>query len=66
MEAINDLILFLLPIIILQWGLMIYALVKAIKQQEFKYFSKTVWIILIVLTNLIGPVTYLILEGENN
>jgi len=62
---INTIIALLLPVIILQYGLMIYALVKAIKQQNFKYFSKVAWIALIILINIIGPVMYLVMENEN-
>ena len=56
----------LLPIIILQYGLAIYALIKAIKQKEFNHLSKPTWIVIIILLNIIGPVLYLLLEGENN
>jgi len=66
MTDITNIILLLLPLIMLQMGLMIYALIKAIKQTNFKYLSKLGWIIIIIVINIIGPVLYLIMEGENN
>jgi len=66
MTDITNIILLLLPLLILQFGLMIYTLVKAIKQTHFKYLSKVLWIIIIIVINIIGPIMYLILENENN
>ena len=50
---------FLIPILIIEWGLLIFALVLAIKN-EVAYLPKWAWILIIIFVNLIGPVLFLI------
>lgn len=60
---------FFIPIIIIQYGLMIYALVQAVRN-EVAYLPKWGWILIIVLIDIIGPVIFLIIgrkkEIEND
>ncbi len=59
---ITELLPFLIPLILLQAVLMITALVMIIRQQEFKYLNKPLWILIAVFLNLLGPVLYFVLE----
>lgn len=59
---IIELLPFLIPLILLQAVLMITALVMIIRQQEFKYLNKPLWILIAVFLNLLGPVLYFVLE----
>ena len=59
---VTELLPFLIPLILLQAVLMITALVMIIRQQEFKYSNKPVWILLVIFLNLVGPVLYFVLE----
>ncbi len=59
---VTELLPFLIPLILLQAVLMITALVMIIRQQEFKYLNKPVWILLVIFLNLVGPVLYFVLE----
>ncbi|HSW58561.1 MAG TPA: PLD nuclease N-terminal domain-containing protein [Dehalococcoidales bacterium] len=53
---------FLIPLILLQLGLLIYALIDVCKKERrVKGDNKLVWILVIVLVNLIGPIIYLAL-----
>lgn len=61
-NELNELLPFLIPLILLQLILMITALVMAIRQQTFKYLNKPVWVLIIILFNLIGPILYFVLE----
>ena len=63
MQLNQTLFLLLLPVAFIQLGLMIYALVKAIKNKTTKYMNQALWILIIVLLNIIGPILYLVLEG---
>ena len=56
-EIIRFLPLFI-PIIIIEYGLMIFALIQVIKN-EVVYLPKWGWILIIVLLNIIGPVVFL-------
>jgi len=57
------LILLLLPLIVIQLGLMIYALVDLAKRERVKG-EKWIWAVVIVLVNIIGPIVYLVAGRE--
>ena len=59
LDKIKEFIPLLIPILILQLGLMIAALIDLIKREKTKG-PKWVWILVIVLVNLIGPIIYFI------
>jgi len=63
MEKISSLIPFLIPIVLLQLGLMVIALVDLIKCERTKG-PKWVWALVIVFINLIGPVCYFLVGRE--
>lgn len=46
--SINELLPFLIPLILLQAVLMLTALIMVIKQTSFKYFNKAVWVIIVL------------------
>jgi hypothetical protein len=62
-ENIAKLIPLLIPIVILQFGLMIAALVDILKREKTKG-PKWVWILAIVFVNLFGPILYFLI-GRN-
>jgi hypothetical protein len=51
---------FLIPVILIQYSLMVFALVLAIKN-EVNYLPKWGWILIIVMINLIGSIVFLII-----
>lgn len=51
---------FLIPILLIQYSLMVFALVLVIKN-EVNYLPKWGWILIIVLINLIGSIVFLII-----
>jgi len=57
--TIGELILYLLPVIIIQLTLMVYALVDVARRERVRGGSKALWIVIIVLINIIGPIVYL-------
>jgi hypothetical protein len=63
MENIRSLIPFLIPIVLLQLGLMIFALVDLIQRERTKG-PKWAWALVIIFVNLIGPVVYLVVGRE--
>ncbi|NOR90413.1 MAG: transcriptional regulator [Anaerolineales bacterium] len=63
MENINSLIPFLVPIVLLQLGLMAFALVDLIRRERTKS-PKWVWALVIIFVNLIGPIVYLVIGRE--
>ena len=61
----RDIILAFWPLLVLQLGLAIWALVDLIRRKEVKSLSKPIWAVIIILVNLIGPIVYFIIgRGE--
>lgn len=60
---VTRLILLLLPLIAIQIGLMVYALVDLAKRERVKG-DKWIWVVVIVLVNIIGPIVYLVAGRE--
>lgn len=58
----SEWIVFLIPLILLQVILMTAALIMIIRQTQFKYFNKIIWVVIVLLLNIVGPVLYFILE----
>ena len=53
----------LIPIVLIQLGLMVAALVDIIKRERTKG-PKWVWILIVVLVNMIGPIVYFIVGRD--
>jgi hypothetical protein len=64
METLNELLPFLVPIILLQIVLMAVALVDLFRRERTRG-PKWAWALVILFVNLIGPVVYLLFgRGE--
>ena len=49
-----------LPLIIIQLGLMIFAIVDIARKGKTKNLNVLVWIIIVVCINMIGPILYFV------
>jgi len=63
-ETIKEMLPFLIPLIIIEIVLLVIALVDLVKRERVKGGNKLVWVLVIVLVNIIGPIIYLILGRE--
>jgi hypothetical protein len=54
----------LIPIALLQLGLLVWALLDVIRRERVRGGNKVVWILVIVLINIIGPIVYFIFGRE--
>lgn len=64
-QQLIDLIPLLIPILLIQLGLMIAALVDLIKRTETRG-PKWLWLIVILFVNLIGPIIYFLIGREES
>jgi len=55
---LSKLIPLLVPILILQLGLQIYALVDLSRQSRVRWGSKWIWVAIIIVLEILGPVVY--------
>ncbi|MBC7341273.1 MAG: PLDc_N domain-containing protein [Clostridia bacterium] len=58
MEFLRENFTLLLPIIILQLGLMIAGLVDLLRREQVTGGNKLIWALVIVFINIIGPIAY--------
>jgi hypothetical protein len=64
MDILFEWLPYLVPIIVIQIGLMVLALVDLIRRESTKGLPKWGWALVIVLINIIGPVLYLVAGRE--
>jgi hypothetical protein len=50
---------FLVPLFLLELGLLVFALLDVVRRRRVRGNNKVVWILVIVLINVIGPIIYL-------
>lgn len=64
---IMEFIPFLIPIVIIQFGLLGYTLHHILTHKTYKRGNRTVWLVVsIILMNFIGPIAYLLLGKDDN
>jgi hypothetical protein len=62
-EIIQKYLPLLIPVLVLELGLMIYCLVDVIRRPKTRG-PKWMWIVIVVVINLLGPIAYLIIGRE--
>jgi len=65
MDELQRYIPLIAPLLIIEIVLLAVALVDLIRREQVKYFPKWLWAVIIILTNLIGPIAYLIIGRED-
>lgn len=66
MEILQEYWPFLLPLILAQLVLLITALMHVLKHQNYRFGSRTLWIIVVVFFQILGPVAYFVFgRGED-
>lgn len=63
LDQLMKLLPLLIPLFLIQLGLMIAALVDLIKREKTKG-PKWMWIIIVIFVNIIGPIIYFVVARE--
>ena len=58
MENLQQYLPFLIPVAVIQLGLMIASLVHIFKHKTYRVGNRTLWVVVCLLINIIGPVLY--------
>ena len=66
MNEILEVLPFLIPLIIVQYGLIACALYHILTHKTYKHGNRVMWIILSVLVNFIGPILYFVFGKEDS
>lgn len=53
----------MIPLMLIQWGLLIFSLIDLIKRQKTRG-PKWVWMLLILFISIIGPILYFLIGRE--
>lgn len=65
LDPLMRLLPLLIPLLIVQLGLLIFALVDLLKAERVTRGPKWVWGVIIVMVNLIGPLLYFAIGRED-
>ena len=52
------------PLVLIQFALMIWAIMKIVGRKSTKHLNKNVWLLIVIFVSIIGPIAYFVLEGE--
>ena len=58
-NTLKDMLPFIIPIIVVQLTLIVIAILDLARREHVAGGSKLVWVLVIVLINIIGPIVYL-------
>ncbi len=64
-SEIIKLLPYFIPVLIIEYGLLIFALVQLFKN-EVRYMPKWGWALIIILINIIGPAVFLIIGRKKD
>ena len=65
-NGLSEYLPLLIPLVLIQIGLLIFALLDLVKRpEEALNGSKVMWILIIALVNVIGPILYFILGRKD-
>ena len=66
MDQIMEFLPFLIPLVIVQFGLLGYTLYHILTHKTYKRGNRTLWLVVVlVLMNYIGPILYFLLGKED-
>ena len=66
MEEIKAWLPVLIPLIIVQLVLAIFALVHVLRHSHYRFGNRIMWILIVLLVNIIGPIVYFVFgRGED-
>jgi hypothetical protein len=64
LDALISMLPWLVPLFLVEVGLMVIALLDVIKRERVRGGNKVVWIVVIVAVQIIGPMVYLLFGRE--
>ncbi len=64
-ELFKEYLPFFIPLILLEVGLALAALIHVLKHPHYRFGNKIMWVVVVLLVQIIGPVVYFTLgRGE--
>lgn len=67
MPDINEMLPFIIPLVIAEFALLIYTLYHILTHRTYRHGSRTLWLIVAIAgMQFIGPILYFLLGREDN
>ncbi len=63
---LTDLLQVLWPLLIIQFIMQIIAIVNLVKREKVRFNNKWIWVAIILLFNILGPIIYFAFRGDND
>lgn len=60
MQGLIEYLPFLIPVIIIELALAIFALIHVLKHPNYRFGNKMIWIIVVLFIQIIGPIVYFV------
>jgi hypothetical protein len=60
LKTIVDMLPFLIPLFLVQLTLIVIALLDLFKRENMKSNTRLIWVFVIILINILGPIIYLV------
>lgn len=64
MEMLMEALPLLLPLIIIQVSLAIFALIHVLRHPHYKIGNRIIWVIVVIFIQFIGPIAYFVFGRE--
>ncbi len=58
MDQIMEYLPFIIPILLVELALMLTALVHVLKHKKYRFGNQILWILIVVLLQILGPILY--------
>ena len=66
MDQLMEFLPFLIPLVIVQFGLLGYSLYHILTHKTYKRGNRTLWLVVVlILMNFVGPILYFLLGKED-
>jgi hypothetical protein len=66
MEILKQYLPLLIPALVLQFGLMLAALIHLIRHKKTRNLNVGIWAVIIIIGEILGPVLYLLIGREED
>lgn len=65
MDQLKEFLPVIIPLVIIQFGLMIFAVLDVLKRPKTKNLSQVIWLLIVVFVSMAGPILYFVIgRGE--
>lgn len=65
-SVLKDNIIILIPLLIIQLGLLVAALIHIFKHDSYRMGNRVIWVVVVIAVSTIGSLAYFLLGSKND